>query len=111
MFKPGERFCYSGSNYTLLRLIVENSKRYSVNLSICGEIAGEPLYTMLLIGLGYRNFSMSSALMHQIKRIIRSVTIKECEEFADDLIKLESTSLIEEKITSVMTNKFPKIFT
>jgi len=94
----------------LLKLIVNNSNKYSIPLSICGEIAGEPLYTMLLIGLGYRTFSMSPNLMHQIKRIIRSVNIKECEDLVLELMKLEKTNAIEERLTTFMYNKFPKIF-
>jgi len=65
---------------------------------------------MLLIGLGYRTFSMSPNLMHQIKRIIRSVNIKECEDLALELMKLEKTNAIEERLTTFMYNKFPKIF-
>ncbi len=106
-------YLYNPLNISVLRLlkiIVENSAKYSVPLSICGEMAGEPLYTMLLIGLGYRNFSMSSTLMHQIKRIIRSVTIEECEQLASEILKLESTDSIEKKLISIMTEKFPKIF-
>ncbi|MBN2401579.1 MAG: phosphoenolpyruvate--protein phosphotransferase [Spirochaetes bacterium] len=94
----------------LLKIIVDNSNKYSVPLSICGEIAGEPVYTMLLMGLGYRNFSMSSNLMHPIKRIIRSVTIKECEELASELLKLENSKTIRKKLVSYMNTKFPNIF-
>ncbi|MFH0974622.1 MAG: phosphoenolpyruvate--protein phosphotransferase [Spirochaetota bacterium] len=94
----------------LLKLIVENAQKSSTHLSICGEIAGEPLYTMLIIGLGYRNFSMSSNSMHLIKRIIRSVTIKECEELASSLMKIESSKAITKKLVAYMTEKFPNIF-
>ncbi len=89
---------YNPLNHAVLRLlkvIVENSNKFSVPLSICGEIAGEPIYTMLLMGLGYRTFSMSSNMMHPIKRIIRSVTIKECEELTSDLMKLENAKMIK----------------
>ncbi|MBN2040782.1 MAG: phosphoenolpyruvate--protein phosphotransferase [Spirochaetes bacterium] len=106
-------YLYNPLNITVLRilkLIVENAVKNSTPLSICGEIAGEPLYTMLLMGLGYRTFSMSSTLMHQIKRIIRSVSIKECEELAEDLFKLETTEAIEKKLLSTMKKKFPKTF-
>jgi phosphoenolpyruvate-protein phosphotransferase (PTS system enzyme I) len=94
----------------LLKLVVENAEKFSVPLSICGEIAGEPIYTMLLMGLGYRNFSMSSNMMHPIKRIIRSVTIKECEELIFDLMKLDNAKMIRKKLNAYMNAKFPNIF-
>jgi phosphoenolpyruvate-protein phosphotransferase (PTS system enzyme I) len=104
---------YNPLNHAVLRLlkvIVENSNKFSVPLSICGEIAGEPIYTMLLMGLGYRTFSMSSNMMHPIKRIIRSVTIKECEELTSDLMKLENAKMIKKKLNAYMNSKFPNIF-
>jgi phosphoenolpyruvate-protein phosphotransferase (PTS system enzyme I) len=107
-------YLYNPLNLAVLRMlkkIVENANEHSVDLSICGEIAGEPLYTMLLMGLGYRNFSMSSNSMQKIKRIVRSVTIKECEDIAGLLLKLENTKVIEKKLIAYMTEKFPKIFT
>ena len=94
----------------LLKIIVDNSEKNSTSLSICGEIAGEPMYTMLLMGLGYRIFSMSSNLMPAVKRIVRSVTIKECEELASQLMTLENSKMIQKKLESFMKDKFPTLF-
>ncbi len=90
-----------------LKQIVETSKHCDVPLSICGEIAGEPKYTMLLIGLGFREFSMSTAYMYQVKRIIRSVTSAECEDLVKTLMNMEKTSEIENKLFEVMRARFP----
>ncbi len=90
-----------------LKQIVETSQNCSVPLSICGEIAGEPKYTMVLIGLGFREFSMSTAYMYQVKRIVRSVTVGECEELAKTLMEMEKTSEIENKLFEVLRAKFP----
>jgi len=49
-----------------LRTISEIAASHSTPISICGEIAGEPKYTMLLLGLGFRQLSMSSKYMYQI---------------------------------------------
>ncbi len=104
---------YNPLNISILRMlmqVVKTSEKFSIPLSICGEMAGEPKYTMLLMGLGFREFSMSSTFIHQIKRIVRSVTIKECENLTDKLMKLETTEEIEDKLLSVMAKRFPKIF-
>ena len=76
-------------------------------LSICGEIAGEPKYTMMLLGLGFRAFSMSAAYMFQVKRVIRSVTIADCEEFAQKLLTFERTSDAEEYLIAFNRERFP----
>ncbi len=103
-------YLYNPLNLAVLRLlkyIVEVSRDNNVPLSICGEMAGEPRYTMLLLGLGFRNFSMGSAFMHQIKRIIRSVKIEECESLVHDLMQIETTVEIEEHLLGILNQKFP----
>ena len=54
----------------------------NVDTSLCGEIAGEVLYTMLLIGLGLRTLSLVPAMIPEVKRVIRSVDIPVCERLA-----------------------------
>lgn len=103
-------YLYNPLNLAVLRLlksIVENSNHYNIPLSICGEMAGEPKYTMLLVGLGFRNFSMGTAFMHQIKRIVRSINIAECENLVNELMLLETTEEIEKKMLAFLTEKFP----
>ncbi len=92
-----------------LKKMSDISKEYSVPISICGEIAGEPNYTMLLLGLGYRNFSMSSKYMYQVKKIIRSVKIEECEKLAAKLLSMQLTGDIEKELDSQMKSRFPDI--
>ncbi len=103
-------YLYNPVNISVLRFLkflVDISNSHSIPLSICGEMAGEPRYTMILLGLGFRNFSMGSAYMYQIKRIIRSVKISECEKLVDELMKMELTIDIENKIIKVIKKKFP----
>ena len=102
-------YLYNPVNISVLRFLkflVEISKNNSIPLSICGEMAGEPRYTMVLLGLGFRNFSMGSAYMYQIKRIIRSVKIRDCEKLVNELMAMELTVDIENKIIDVMKKKF-----
>lgn len=103
-------YLYNPLNLAVLRLlkrITEISNENGTSLSICGEMAGEPKYTMLLIGLGFRNFSMGTAFMYQIKRIIRSVTIQECEDVVSEIMEFEFTNQVEERILQVLSKKFP----
>jgi len=92
-----------------LKYMSEISRKHSVSISICGEIAGEPFYTMLLLGLGYRNLSMSSKYMYQVKKIIRSVNISECEELAANILSKTLTKDIEEELERQMKERFPEI--
>ncbi|MCP4130330.1 MAG: phosphoenolpyruvate--protein phosphotransferase [bacterium] len=105
-------YLYNPLNIAFLRFlkqIMNVSQDLSVPISICGQIAGEPQYTMVLLGLGYRHFSMSPTYMYQVKKIIRSVTIAECEKLVEGLFKLEDTADIENKVRSTFREKFQEI--
>ncbi len=105
-------YLYNPLNLSVLRMLKRISQvaiENNVELSICGEMAGEPKYTMLLLGLGYRHLSMSSAFMYQIKRIIRAVTIEECENLVDELMIMENTYDIETKMLERVKEKFPNM--
>ena len=76
---------YSGANPAVLHLIravVRAGRRRDIDTSICGEIAGETDFTMLLIGMGLRTLSLVPSQIPQVKRIIRSVDIETCERLA-----------------------------
>ena len=92
-----------------LKTIASVATSTGIPVSICGEIAGDPKYTMMLIGLGYRELSMSTKYMYQVKRIIRSVTVEECEDFSRSLLSMKKTDEIENEVESMMKQKFPDI--
>ncbi|HNX60099.1 MAG TPA: aldolase/citrate lyase family protein, partial [Spirochaetota bacterium] len=91
----------------ILKHISEAAKEHNIPFSICGEIAGEPKYTMMLIGLGFRALSMSSAYMFQVKQIVRLVSVKECEEFVTRLLEYEKTSEADAFLQATIREKFP----
>ncbi|MCH7572985.1 MAG: phosphoenolpyruvate--protein phosphotransferase, partial [Planctomycetes bacterium] len=66
----------------LIKNVIRVGKRFKIQTSLCGEIAGETLYTMLLIGLGLRTLSLVPAKIPEVKRVIRSVDIATCKRLA-----------------------------
>jgi len=105
-------YLYNPLNIAVLRLlrsVIQTSRENSTPISICGEIAGEPQYTMVLLGLGFRHLSMSPTYMYQVKKIIRSVRIAECEELVKTIMLLEDTHEIEEIVRQTFKEKFHEI--
>ena len=103
---------YNPLNISVLRFlknISDIASHHSKPISICGEMAGDPKYTMMLIGFGFRELSMSSKNMYQVKKIIRSVTAPECESFAKSILEMKHTKDIEHAIAENMKKKFPEI--
>jgi phosphotransferase system enzyme I (PtsI) len=103
-------YLYNPLNISVLRLLkmlMDISSKNSIPVSICGEIAGGIKYTMLLIGLGFRELSMNQSSLQQVKKIIRDVTVQECVDFAEKILKMEMVEDIEKHIIEIMNKKFP----
>ena len=66
----------------LLKDVLRSADRSQTPVSVCGEMAGQPEFTMLLLGLGLRTFSMSAPSIPEIKEILRAVSIDQCRRVA-----------------------------
>ena len=84
---------FTAANPAVLRLIKEvirAGQRYDVPVSMCGEMAGDAMYTVLLLGLGLRTFSVSPPAIPEVKKIIRSVTMEQALEVARRVMSFDS---------------------
>jgi phosphotransferase system enzyme I (PtsI) len=79
----------------LLYTTIQAALKAKKNVSICGEMAGNPLYTGMLLGFGLRQFSMSPLMIPEIKERVRAMAIEECEEIASKILDMNSTEAIE----------------
>ena len=85
---------YQPSHPAILRMlsnILEVGRRTGRPVSLCGEMSGDVFYTLLLLGLGLRTFSVAPPMLPELKKIIRSVTIKDAEEIAKEAVRLGDT--------------------
>lgn len=70
-----------------LKHIFETCKQYDLPVCICGELAGDPIGALLLIGLGYRSLSMNTSNVARIKYILRKSDSKQLEDLVEKAIK------------------------
>ena len=99
---------YSPAHPAVLRLIkdvVRAGRRREVPVSICGEVAGETLFTMLLMGLGLRSLSVTPSRIPYLKRVVRSVDIGSCERLARTACSFDS----ERQVTAYLRDQARKI--
>jgi len=73
-----------------LKDIIHKASRAQIPCSLCGEMAGEPMYTLLLLGLGLRRFSMAPNDIPEIKKIIRSTSIARAERIAKKALSFDT---------------------
>jgi len=84
---------YSAGDPAVIRLIeqvIKAAAKYNIGVNVCGEMSGEPIYTMLLLGLGLRQLSVTPHNIPEIKKIIRSVSIPESVQIAQEVLLMET---------------------
>ena len=96
--------------FTLLRSVIHDANKAKIGLSICGEIAGDPEFIMLLIGMGVRTLSLAPPMIPEIKQIIRSVTMKECNHLARKVATMDSQRQIKNFLRDAAIRILPEAF-
>lgn len=89
-----------------LKMIIRSAHEAGIPVGMCGEMAGDPLYTQILLGMGLDEFSMSSFGIPRIKEIIRSSSIHEAEEFVGRVMEMDSPDEIADFVTTAMEERF-----
>jgi phosphoenolpyruvate-protein phosphotransferase (PTS system enzyme I) len=84
----------------LLKIVIAAAKKEGIPLSLCGEVAGDPLYTALFLGMGITEFSLSLKTLPQISHRITKIELKEAKKLAEKAFTLskaeEVRNLLEE---------------
>lgn len=99
---------YNASNPALLRAlrdVLRACTQAGVECSLCGEMAGQPLYTMFLLGIGLRIFSMAPANIPEIKKLIRSVSTTQSQRIARRALSFET----ERQVTNYLREEARKV--
>ena len=92
----------------LIRGVIQDAYKAKIGLSVCGEVASDPEFIMLLLGMGVRTLSMAVPMIPEIKKIIRSVSIEECGDLARKVATLDSSRQIKNVLRDVAMNISPE---
>ncbi|MBF0543295.1 MAG: phosphoenolpyruvate--protein phosphotransferase [Candidatus Riflebacteria bacterium] len=82
----------------LISLVVQSGEKHLKTVSICGELAGDPFFTILLLGLGLKELSMNSICIPKIKNIIRKISISEIKDEISKLLEMSTSEEVEEAL-------------
>ena len=92
-------YLYEPTHPAVLRLIkniIDSGHRENIWVGMCGEMASEPAFALLLLGLELDEFSASSAAIPAIKRVIRSANFQQARELANQALTLTTGKEVEE---------------
>jgi len=92
----------------LVKFVIDAGRNAGIPVSMCGEMASDPLYAIVLLGLGLQNFSMNPSSIPVIKNVLRAVRYKECRRMAELALDKKTAQEIEEFIIESVAMKFPE---
>jgi phosphotransferase system enzyme I (PtsI) len=92
-----------------IRHIIKEAHKNNIPVSMCGEMAGDPVATLLLLGLGLDEFSVIPYVLPEIKKIIRSVPLREAQKIAVRAMKFSTVEEVKEFLVGHVKRLAPDI--
>jgi phosphotransferase system enzyme I (PtsI) len=93
----------------MLRTILRAAHRHSRPVSVCGEMAADPIYTLILLGLEVDELGMNPVMIPAIKQIIRGVTWAEARNVARGVLRERRAKDVEAYLEEMMVRRFPQM--
>ena len=84
----------------LIKLSTESAKKAKIPVSLCGEMAGDTMFTSILLGMGIRTFSMSVSRILRVKQFMSKVNLKEVKKISDEILKEDDNVQIKLRLKS-----------
>ena len=104
---------YQPLHPAILRLIhqtIEAGHRADIPVAMCGEMAAEPLYIPILLGLGLDELSMNPVTIPRVKQIIRLISYEESRRLVKEVLTLTTTGQVNRYVRHEMAKRFPDLF-
>jgi phosphotransferase system enzyme I (PtsI) len=110
--RGNERTAYLAQPFhpAVLRFIkstIDAAHAQGITAAMCGELAGDPNATAILLGMGLDEFSMSSSAIPLIKRVVRGSSASECRALAEEALALSSYRHVDSLVGRWMADRFP----
>jgi len=103
---------YQSSSPAMFRILGKIFEEYNdagKPVSVCGELAGEPLAAIVLFGLGLRKFSMNASNIAHVKRVLSLFTLAETEEIAENVMNMKTQDEVEAYLKAEVAKREQKL--
>lgn len=86
----------------LINIIVDSAQQIGIPVGVCGEVAADPVYAMLLLGMGVSELSMTAVSAPFVKGFIRAITLKEAKNLAYQVLSQKTIEGVKSAVRSVL---------
>jgi len=94
----------------LIKFIIETCQKEGKEITVCGEMAADPLSAIVLFGFGLRKFSMNPIFIPKIKKVLRSVEWRAVKKVVQKAMTLKTAQEVEEYLIEKILVKHPDAF-
>ncbi|MBI2513771.1 MAG: phosphoenolpyruvate--protein phosphotransferase [Opitutae bacterium] len=84
----------------VLKQVIDAARQFKLKISVCGEMAGDPIYAPLLIGLGVDELSMTPPLLPAVKFVVRAMKFSEAQKLAAECLAQTDTKKTAALVTA-----------
>jgi phosphotransferase system enzyme I (PtsI) len=92
----------------MIRFVVDAAHAASKRVGMCGEMAGEPMFALVLLGLGLDELSMNSTAIPVVKSVLRGTALQAARELAEHALALATAQEIETLVQEHMSSRYPE---
>jgi phosphotransferase system enzyme I (PtsI) len=93
----------------MLKMVCEAGQRAGIPVAMCGEMAGDPFFSLVLLGLGLSELSMNGPSIPLVKRVLRAASASEGRDLVHRLLELTAADDIERLVRAEMARRFPTL--
>ena len=93
----------------VLRTVIDACDRANTQVTVCGEMAGQPKTFLLLLGMGVRYFSMSPAFIPSIKQLASQISTSQAEAIFQSVLKFKTTSQVKRQMAETLEEIAPEL--
>jgi len=107
-------YLYEPLHPAVLRMIggvVHAAHEQGIKVAMCGEMAGEPLYLPILVGIGLDELSMNAMSILRVKKLLREISYEDCKKITDEVLTFATAREIDRFVFLELRERFPEIFT
>lgn len=104
-------YLYDTLHPAVLRLIRQTTiaaQARGIEVAMCGEMAGDPVNIPILLGLGIDELSMNALAIPLVKKLVRSVTMEECEDLTRQAFEMQDSETIHVFLEDWLRTRFPR---
>jgi phosphotransferase system enzyme I (PtsI) len=93
----------------LLKMVADAAHAHNIWVGVCGEMAGEVLFTPLLLGLGMDELSANATIVPRVKNAVQRLTISECQQLVAEVLELDTPAAVLARCVAVAQRCYPEL--